>query len=296
MMRLMLVSMLVLILSAPTAMAQDINAEQCPALSAVAVDAPQSRRGRRDSTPAELLARANEAARQRPETTSFTQARHIYTYAPGAIYELYTSPSFISAILLEPGETLGDVAAGDTARWMVQETNAESEIDGRTIVLVKPQATGLRTNIVLVTDRRTYTIEAIAQAGSAYSAQIAWCYPESADQARMASVDTLNFGYRVRVTRGGRPNWMPTRVFDDGRRTWIEMPEAVASSDLPPLFVITGEGAELVNYRVQGQRYMVDRVFDVAELRLGTRAPIIVRIERESAPPQRRSARLGARP
>jgi type IV secretion system protein VirB9 len=88
---------------------------------------------------------------------------------------------------------------------------------------------------------------------------------------------------------------MPTRVFDDGQRTWIEMPEAVASSDLPPLFVITGEGAELVNYRVQGRRYMVDRIFDVAELRLGTRAPTIVRIEREGAP-QRRTARPGGRP
>lgn len=267
-----------LVLSPPIATAQAIGADQCPALSAVVEAAPQSRRGRRDPTPAELLARANEAARQRPETTGFMQARQIYTYAPGAIYELYTSPSFISAILLEPGETLGDVAAGDTSRWMVQETNAESEIDGRTIVLVKPQTSGLRTNIVLVTDRRTYTIEAIAQAGSAYSAQIAWCYPAE-EEARMASVDQLNFGYRVRATRGGRPNWMPTRVFDDGRRTWIEMPEAVASSDLPPLFVVTGEGAELVNYRVQGQRYMVDRIFDVAELRLGTRSPTIVRIE-----------------
>ena len=177
---------------------------------------------------------------------------------------------------------------------MVQETNAETGIDGRTIVLVKPQTTGLRTNIVLVTDRRTYTIEAIAQAGSAYSSQIAWCYPAE-EEARMASVDQLHFGYRVRATRGGRPSWMPTRVFDDGRRTWIEMPEAVASSDLPPLFVITGEGAELVNYRVQGRRYMVDRIFDVAELRLGTRSPTIVRIEREGAP-QRRTARPGGRP
>ena len=85
----------------------------------------------------------------------------------------------------------------------------------------------------------------------------------------MASVDQLHFGYRVRAVRGGRPNWMPTRVFDDGRRTWIEMPEAVASSDLPPLFVITGEGAELVNYRVQGNRYIVDTVFDRAILIAG---------------------------
>jgi type IV secretion system protein VirB9 len=284
---------LALLLSPSMAMAQ-ASADQCPALSVAATEALPARRTRREPTPSELLARANEAARQRPETTSFLQARQIYTYAPGAIYELYTSPSFISAILLEPGESLGDVAAGDTSRWMVQETSAETGIDGRTIVLVKPQATGLRTNIVLVTDRRTYTIEAIAQAGSAYSAQIAWCYPPE-EEARMASVDQLHFGYRVRAARGGRPSWMPTRVFDDGQRTWIEMPEAVASSDLPPLFVITGEGAELVNYRVQGRRYMVDRIFDVAELRLGTRSPTIVRIEREGAATQRRPVRPGGR-
>lgn len=296
MIRFIYASLALALISSPSpVMAQSMSADQCPVLSAASEAPPQSRRGRREPTPTELLARANEAARQRPETTGFMQARQIYTYAPGAIYELYTSPSFISAILLEPGETLGDVAAGDTSRWMVQETNAEAEIDGRTIVLVKPQASGLRTNIVLVTDRRTYTIEAIAQTGSAYSAQIAWCYPAE-DEARMASVDQLHFGYRVRATRGGRPSWMPTRVFDDGRRTWIEMPEAVASSDLPPLFVITGEGAELVNYRVQGQRYMVDRIFDVAELRLGTRSPTIVRIERDSVLAQRRSGRQGGRP
>ncbi len=69
-------------------------------------------------------------------------------------------------------------------------------------------------------------------------------------------------------------------MFDDGRRTWIELSPDVVAADMPPLFVITPEGAELVNYRVQGTRYMVDRVFDVAELRLGTRKPIVVRIER----------------
>ena len=109
------------------------------------------RRTVRDRTAVETLAAANNVARQRPERASFVQARQIYTYAPGAIYELYANPNFISAILLEPGESLNDVAAGDTSRWMVQETNAEGQIDGRTVVLVKPQATGLRTNIVLVT-------------------------------------------------------------------------------------------------------------------------------------------------
>jgi len=273
--------------AAPMAAAQEAPG-QCPAINAVSPPALSSRRGR---TTVETLAAANGAARQRPDARSFAQARQIYTYAPGAIYELYANPNFISAILLEPGETLNDVAAGDTARWMVTEAQAEAEVDGRTIVLVKPQSTNLRTNIVLVTSRRTYTIEAVAQTGQAYSSEIAWCYPERA--APTANVSELNFSYRINTTRGRRPPWLPTRVFDDGRRTWIEMPPQAASTDLPPLFVISGEGAEIVNYRLQGDRYMVDRVFDVAELRLGTRSPVIVRIERERSetPPARRIGR-----
>ncbi len=242
----------------------------------------QTRRTRTE-TPIEILSDANRAARQSPTRDGFVEARHVYAFEPGAIYELYANPTYVSTILLEPGESLGDIAAGDTSRWMVTETQGETEGEARTIVLVKPNATGLRTNIVLVTDRRTYLIEAVSHAG-AYSAQIAWRYPEADAAAQATPLDALEFGYQVRTVRGRRPAWQPTRVFDDGRRTWIEFDARANASDLPPLFVITPEGAELVDYRVietpNGRRYQVDRIFDVAELRLGDRAPIVVRIER----------------
>lgn len=272
---------------APMALAQEAQG-QCPTVNATAPPAFSSSRAR---TAVQTLAAANGAARQRPDARSFARARQIYAYAPGALYELYANPKFISAILLEPGETLNDVAAGDTARWMVTEAQAEAEVEGRTIVLVKPQSAGLRTNIVLITSRRTYTIEAVAQTGQAYSAEIAWCYPERV--APTAHVSALDFGYRIHTTRGRRPSWLPTRVFDDGRRTWIEMAPRAASTEMPPLFIISGEGAEIVNYRLEGDRYMVDRVFDVAEMRLGARSPVIVRIERErrTLPPARRIGR-----
>src|SRR3546814_4354933 len=61
----------------------------------------------------------------------------------------------------------------------------------------------------------------------------------------------------------------------------------VCSSDLidqgeaPPLFVVGPEGgAELVNYRVRGNYYVVDRLFAAAELRLGQDPQQIVRISR----------------
>jgi type IV secretion system protein TrbG len=238
-------------------------------------------------TPLQALEAANATARQRPAADGFNAARQIYVYRPGALFELYANPNYVSTILLEPGETLTNIAAGDTSRWMVTQADAETQSAPRTIVLVKPHAAGLRTNIVLITDRRTYLIEAIAQAGTAYSAQVAWSYTKpTAGKAGAAPVSTFNEAYRIRAIKGGKPVWTPTRVFDDGRRTWIEFSQAAEAGDMPPVFVITGEGAELVNYRVQrfagGQRYMIDRIFDRAELRLGAKAPVIVRIDRQT--------------
>lgn len=240
-------------------------------------------RSERERPPLETLAAANLSARQRPNRDSFDAARQTFNYQPGALYELYTNPNFVSTILLEAGETIIDIAAGDTSRWMVTQSETEADQGGRAIVLVKPHAPGLRTNVVLITDRRTYLIEAISQGGSAYAAQVAWSYAgdTQAPQSGMPAIDRLNFAYRVRTIRGREPNWTPTRVFDDGRRTWVEFAPEIIAGDMPPLFILTAEGAEIVNVRVQGRRYMLDRTFERAELRLGSRAPIIVRIERD---------------
>jgi type IV secretion system protein VirB9 len=235
----------------------------------------------------EEIAKANAAARKHPAPAGFVDAAQIYAYAPGALYELYAAPAYISTILLEAGETVTDIAAGDTARWMVSQSSAGARHDARTLVLVKPIGVNIRTNIVIVTDRRAYLIEAIAAAGRTYSAQIAWTYP--ADKAVAAaslrgpgSSAALNTNYRIRTLRGAaKPRWTPVAVSDDGRRTWVEFAEDVVAADMPPLFVRTGEGVEIVNYRVQGHRFEIDRLFDVAELRLGVKAPVIVRLERK---------------
>jgi len=253
------------------------------------------RRGQRPPTPQQALAAANRAARQTPAAAEFVDATLFYAYEPGALYELHTTPAFISTILLEPGETLIDIAAGDTTRWMVSNTVSGAGEDSRTLVMVKPQATGLRTNIVLVTNRRAYLIEAVSATGDGYAAQVAWRYPAPPAPLVIAEADlvprAINEAYRIRPPRTGAPPWTPVRVFDDGFRTWIEFPADIAASDMPPLFVRTGEGAELVNYRVQGARYIVDRVFDVAELRLGRADPVVVRIERRRLS---RTSRVGS--
>ena len=260
------------------------------AASVTATADAQQRRRDPAPTPTATLDTANQEARRRPNAQSFIDATQIYDYAPGALYELYAAPEFLSTILLEEGETLQTTAAGDTTRWMVEAVPAAGAEMGRTLVLVKPTRSDIRTNIVLVTDRRTYLVEAIAVDSTqgrpqTYSAQIAWRYPETTPRAHAppsVALDSLNLDYRIDVVRGRRPAWVPERVFDDGRRTFIEFPDAVLTSEMPPLFVQGPEGLELVNYRVVGTRYVVDRLFEVAELRLGDRRPIIVRLTRQA--------------
>lgn len=213
----------------------------------------------------------------------------------GSTYRLATSPERVSDIMLQPGETLIAVAAGDTARWVIGDTASGAGPARRTHVLVKPSGLGLRTNLVITTDRRVYHVE-LESSARAGAASLAWTYPPddilalgsaTGAPAREASpadlvLEALNFGYRV---EGDSPSWRPIRAFDDGRQVFIEFPEGVERREVPPLFVVGASGApELVNYRQRGRFYVVDRLFDVAELRLGERRQQIVRIVRGDAP------------
>lgn len=256
---------------------------------------PPPQRARRAVTPISALTSANADARRRPDPDAFVDATQIFEYAPGALYEVYAAPGYLSTILLEPGEAIVTVAAGDTTRWMVEETTSGDLAEPRAMLLIKPTRAGIRTNIVLATDRRTYLIEAIAVQGSAYSAQTAWRYPS--DRARTGAtsiegvaLEELNFRYRIETVRGRTPHWRPIRVFDDGRRTYVEFPLDIATSEAPPLFLRDGPDVALVNYRVVANRYVIDRLFDSAELRLGGQRQTIVRISRE-----RQRARGGPR-
>lgn len=247
---------------------------------------PPPQRPRRAVAPITALTSANADARRRPDPDAFVDATQVYDYAPGALYEVYAAPGFLSTILLEPGEAVVTVAAGDTTRWMVEETTSGDLAEPRTLLLVKPTRAGIRTNIVLATDRRTYLIEAIAVEGRAYSAQTAWRYPgeparNNATDINGVALEALNFRYRIDTVRGQAPRWRPVRVFDDGRRTYVEFPLDIATSEAPPLFLRDGADVALVNYRVAGNRYVIDRLFDVAELRLGSQRQTIVRISRE---------------
>ncbi len=242
--------------------------------------------------PTAAVANANEAAIQEPTATGYINAIQVYPFMDGAIYRLFAAPDKVSDITLQAGEQLVAISSGDTARWVIGDTYSGAANARQVHILVKPYSTGLKTNLVITTDRRTYHLQMESTPATAMAA-ISWSYPQDtlmALQAQQAQVDAaapvaagvtldnLRFGY---VISGDKPAWRPLHVFDDGQKTYIEFPQTLDQGEAPPLFVV-GEGgqAELVNYRVQHNYYVVDRLFGVAELRLGGKRQSIVRITR----------------
>lgn len=217
----------------------------------------------------------------------------VFTFAEGAVYQVYTAPERVTDIVLEPGEGLTAVASGDTARWVIGDTASGAGPARRAHILVKPFSSGLSTNLVITTDRRTYHLSVASRAGGAMSS-VSWTYPadalialkRAADEAAAPvaaglAIDLMHFEYAI---SGDRPDWRPVRAFDDGRQTFIEFPAAIEVGEAPPLFLVDGKGAaQLVNYRLRGRFYVVDRLFDAAELRLGSKRQQVVRITRTTA-------------
>ena len=103
-------------------------------------------------------------------------------------------------------------------------------------------------------------------------------YSRPAVQADIAPA-SLNFDYRIEPKVSRAPGWTPEHVFDDGRKTYVKFPADISTIEIPPLFMIGPKGeAELVNYRFENGYYVVDRLFNVAELRLGASDQQVVRL------------------
>ena len=220
---------------------------------------------------------------QRPKASKTIGSKTCYSYQEGDIYELRAGVDRVTDIELQPGEDLTTPpVAGDTVRWKIGILQSGKAQAKQTHVVVKPLDTGIETNILITTSRRVYHIRAVA--GDWYMPSIAWHYPDDEEAALAAAVlrseeeevisippEELRFEYEI---DGDDYPWKPLRIFDDGLKTYIQMPKALRVSDAPALFVIEDGEPMLVNYRVKGDYYIVDRLFEEAQLRVGIKKKI----------------------
>lgn len=232
--------------------------------------------GQASGTPAGRVQNANAAARIEPRREGYYNSIQIYPWSEGALYQVYAAPGQITDIALEPGEKLigsGPVAAGDTVRWIIGDTESGSGINHRVHVLVKPTRADISTNLVITTDRRLYLIE-LRSGAKPYMPSVAWAYPQVTEKRQLmpttpAIPPVASRNYRYGLS-GDAPPWRPVSIYDDGRHVYVEFPQGIVQGEMPPLFVLGPDGEpQIVNSRIHHNILIVDRLFGTAELRLG---------------------------
>lgn len=227
-----------------------------------------------------------------PAPFASPQGYILFPYGP-VVPRIVCRPYRVIDIALEPGEEILGIHAGDTVRWTFSpSTSMQGQIKVNHIV-IKPTMPGIGTNLMVHTDRRAYQIDLISSEKADYTPGVAFTYPNQnlnmifgtkssraetpkEKQTGELTAENINAGYRVETTH--KVDWKPLSVFDDGEKTYIHMPSRI--SEAPALYIRLDGKDTLVNYRVHGRYYIVDRLFDRAVLRVGARSVILVRGER----------------
>ncbi|MGH7778975.1 MAG: P-type conjugative transfer protein TrbG [Candidatus Binataceae bacterium] len=214
----------------------------------------------------------------------------LYPYSQESEPVVDCAPLRTTDIELQPGETITDVAMGDTERWMATPAASGDPRNPMPHLAVKPQASRIETNLTIYTTKHIYHLLLRSRGGHAMQ-EVEFYYPDEllatmkdADSAaltakqeavdppgdsdnmvKVANVDPsqLNFSYMV---AGSNVPWKPIRAFDDGSHVYIQMPAGMKTSAAPALLINAGSGSQMVNYRVAGNYYVVDRLFSDAIL------------------------------
>ncbi|GAB6194291.1 P-type conjugative transfer protein TrbG [Desulfocastanea catecholica] len=204
-------------------------------------------------------------------------------YVHGAsLPTVIAAPFQVCDVELEPGETINEIVVGDSARWMVESGTAGNT----THLFIKPVDSGLETSAVITTDRRVYHLRLLSRR-SGHTPYVGFTYSDAIrrttlqknelakkekewqstkDEAgRDVDLSKLNFNYEV----NGKAAWKPERVFDDGLKTYIRLPDATRSGEMPALLVRKGDKDVLVNYRINDTTMMVDGLFKTIALVAG---------------------------
>ena len=254
---------------------------------AVSKSAPPNYRPRHtalSATGAAGVGSARPWVQKRNAPAAGDNGRVMYVFGKG-MPEIVCAPLRICTLELQPGEhVVAEPQIGDSVRWHVTPSVYGQGPAKTELVVIKPQEAGLDTNLVLTTDRRVYYIRLVGHP-TEYMPRVAFSYPDDdrraweahiADRERKeeskvasvgTSVDNLNFNHTIAVEKGDGSFITPSRVFDDGQKTYIQLPPGAEVRETPALMLVGPDDTlDMINYRVKGNTYVVDRLFDRAVL------------------------------
>jgi type IV secretion system protein VirB9 len=180
-------------------------------------------------------------------------------------------------VILIDGQAGVQASIAFSASWQITPNKRAN------LLFVKPLSARARTNMTVITDRRTYFFDLVASPTSRPLYMLRFTYPAepkaevqqaslpplNAEEARVAEgekpVDpaTLNFAW----TKKGDAKLFPVQLYDDGESTYLSWTAGVSQ---PAILVRDEKGAEgPVNYAVRGDVIVVEGVPSTILLRSG---------------------------
>lgn len=211
----------------------------------------------------------------------------LYSYNEDNVYEVYAQPYHLTDIVLEPGEAVigSPLFSEDENVWELTAGVARDE-NGEEVqhLFIKPAYSGLDSSLIIITDRRVYHFRTISykdthmaivkfkypKAKNVWAKSIAQKIAESINPAsnlsRLSNPEFLSFDYKITYSKYKVPEFLPTRVYDDGQVTYIQLNESVLQKELPLLF--NGK-TEITNYAVKKNVLVIPRLINTLTLRLG---------------------------
>jgi type IV secretion system protein VirB9 len=212
-----------------------------------------------------------------------------YEYAPDRVYTVRTGLGIATQIELSPSEKILDYSTGFSSGWDL--TRREN------VFYVKPKNVDVDTNMMIRTATHSYifelkvvatdwkTLDQARRAGVQY--KVVFTYPadtsfmseaKKVEEAPMLDTELVkgrdyNFNYDFSKTRKTAVWLVPVNVYDDGRFTYIKMPDMTQfpTGNFPTVYMREKEHGEdsVVNTTVEGNTIVVHGTYPYLVIRHG---------------------------
>jgi len=208
----------------------------------------------------------NAHAASVPIGTSADERMRQVTYDPNNVIVLHSHYGYQTDIEFSKNESIENVAIGDAGVWQAVPTQSH--------LFIKPMADS-KTNMTVLTNKRSYhfLLKSSNNARDEQTFRLTFYYPDEeislANSVIAESQHRSPMDYNWRYSYSGDRQLSPVQVFDDKQFTYFKFKNAHANP-LPALFIVNPDRTEsLVNYHLEGEYVVVNRVAKQFTLRHG---------------------------
>ncbi len=256
-------------------------------------DEKESDTDKKKLTGIEAVTDSQKRATQKPE--NYKSGTFFYQYNENFVYEVYAQPYHLTDIVLQVGEVVigTPLLSEDESVWELTAGVAKDPLTGADIqhLFVKPAYSKQDSTLIIITDKRVYHFR-LKSFSDTHMAMVKFTYPleknnwakktEKEDGRyiennfiRTSNPELLSFDYKIKYSKFKKPEFLPTRIYDDGQCTYIQVSDIVLQKKLPVVF---NEKNEIMNYSVHGNVFVIPRLINKVTLRLGKEKVTIEKI------------------